>query len=245
MIKALLNSIARLLALYVLGTSLVFADYQQGLDAYIQGDFAGAQAFWLAGSKQKDARSMFNLGLLHQQRKVTNASQEQAHKWLRLASEHGYVPAAYHLGLLILDDQRAEGIRWIKIASEQGYYPANKYLANLDGLDVTEFESSKTSLRSEKWITELANDRWTIQLLAFNEFAKVQAFVNEHDIQEKVAFFREPSGGVMLFKLMYGDYSSKDDAQQARDALPASLTRHGPWLRRIDDVKAAIAALEK
>ena len=40
-------------------------DYKQGLTAYFDGDYALAKSHWLQGATQAQAKSMFNLGLLH------------------------------------------------------------------------------------------------------------------------------------------------------------------------------------
>ena len=237
----------RVAVVFLVGTTFAHADYQQGLDAYMQGDFSRAQLLWRDASKQeKDARSMFNLGLLHQFDKVADASPEKADRWFQLAAEHGYIPAAHHLGVQMLTDRRGDGLAWIQKASDQGYLPAQRYLAKLNGVSVSGLSATKSKpLRSESWISKQPSEQWTIQLLAFNELPKVEAFVAEHDLHQRVAFFREPSRGVMFFKLVYGSYSSKDAALEARDSLPPNLKSHGPWLRSIADVKSAIAALEK
>jgi len=236
------------LALLCASTNLVWADYKQGLDAYIEGDFARAQNLWQASAQQNDARSMFNLGLLHQQLKIEGASRQQADLWFSKAVEQGYMPAAYHLGILLLPESYQEGLEWIQKASAAGYVPAQKYIANLDGADASQLSagnSNSSSLRAEAWINQQDSARWTIQLLAFNEFSKVEAFVEEHGLYQDVAYFREPSREVMFFKLIYGSYSSKEAALAARESLSNDLNSHGPWLRPFAEVKSAIAALEK
>ena len=248
MIRVLRQCLILGLALFFASTTLVWADYQQGLDAYIEGDFARAQSLWHASTKQNDARSMFNLGLLHQQLKIESASLQQAEIWFTKAAEQGYMPAAYHLGISVLSERRQQGLEWIQKASAAGYVPAQKYLANLNGIDASQVSvenSNSSSLRAETWINKQDSARWTIQLLAFNELSKVEAFVEEHDLHQEVAYFREPSRDVMFFKLIYGSYVSKETAQAARESLASDLSSHGPWLRPFAEVKSAIAALEK
>ena len=48
-------------------------DYRDGLKAYFDNDYKQAQTFWLTSAKAGNARSMFNLGLLHEQRKIVGA----------------------------------------------------------------------------------------------------------------------------------------------------------------------------
>ncbi len=217
----------------------VFAnEIDQGMDAYFSGDYKRAQAVWrLAALNEKDARAMFNLGLLHEQERVASASQEQARDWYRKAADHGYVPAGFHLAQILLskNDQDDEALLLIQKASQEGYAPAQRYLEKRGGV-------ARVELKSENWILKKSPQRWTVQLLAFNELAKVKDFIRQHDLSKKAAFFREPSRGATFYKLVYGDYESKQAAQSAREALPAALRQHGPWLRRFSDVQTAIRA---
>ncbi len=228
-----------LLVALLLASGLSHASsFDEGLDAYLKRDYAKAQSVWRQNAlTQKDGRSMFNLGLLHEQRRILGASEDKAKEWFRKSAQSGYLAANYHLALKLLkdNDQDDEALLLIQKASDQGYMPAQRYLERRGDL-------VKQSLRSEEWILRQKPQRWTIQLLAFNEFAKVKDFVNEHDLHSSAAFFREPSRDVLFYKLIYGDYSSKDAAHQAREALPAKLRQHGPWLRKLSDVQAAVRA---
>ena len=55
----------------VLFTNTSRADqaYSDGFSAYLKNDFKAAQSFWLNSAQSGNARSMFNLGLLHEQAK--------------------------------------------------------------------------------------------------------------------------------------------------------------------------------
>ncbi len=243
--------------MYFCNAVVAYADYQQGLDAYLKGDFQNAQDLWKQAAQGEDARSMFNLGLLHQQEKISDASLEQAIKWYERAVEHGYLPAAYHLGALMIEQGSGDGLRWVEKASQEGYLPAQRYLARTGVLttdvasavpresssDVS--QANKPSIRSEAWITKQQSNGWTIQLRAFKELSEVEAFVAEHNLYQSAAFFREASRDVVFYKVMYGYYVSKDAAEKAREALSSELQSHGPWLRRIEEVKASIAKSEK
>ena len=98
--------------------------YQEGLKAYIDGQFSEAQKHWLKAANAKDAKSMFNLGLLHEQNKLTNSNLDKALNWYRLASDNGYPPAAYHLAQRMLERGGSDddAIALIKHAAENSLY---------------------------------------------------------------------------------------------------------------------------
>ena len=219
-------------------------DYQLGLAAYIDGEYREAQRFWLKAANQKEPKSMFNLGLLHEQKKLTGARIEKALNWYRLAAENGYPPAGYHLAQRMLErggsDDDAIGL--INRAAKQGYAPAKRYLgieqendAESQVIEPTAITSSsltaKTKVQSEIWINRQRGQNWTIQLLAFKEKKQVVAFVLEHGLHQKAAYFSENNGSDQFYKLVFGSFESKDKAAEARDGLSPALQQHGPWLR--------------
>lgn len=255
--------------------------YEQGLRAYFDKDYEQAKAQWLQGAKQGEAKSMFNLGLLHEQGRVNNHDPIKAEEWFVLAGKSGYVPADYHLALRIIknngDKARANGL--LSDAAAKGFAPAMHYLngdapsqstatlrasasvqANADvnslelsssGPKASNGNSSKKYF-SESWVLSKSPSDWTIQLLAFSDEAKVKAFIEDNKLNStkldgarlnnSVAYFLEKSNGKALYKLIYGAYQTKKQADVARQNLHADLKQHGPWLRSLESVQMLIKA---
>jgi septal ring-binding cell division protein DamX len=225
------------------------SDYQDGVSAYIDGDFDLAREHWLEAVKDQDARSMFNLGLLHEQNKLPTSVNDTANNWYRLAAENGYTPATYHLAQRLLErggsDEQA--ITLIQRAADQGYAPARRHL----GLPVATavdadsgvafesevFEASELGYQTESWINRQQDSYWTIQLLAFTEKEQVLAFIEDHSLQRKTAYFTEVQNGEVFYKLVYGSFKSKDIASLARQNLGPLLQQHSPWLRTWQSVQ--------
>lgn len=234
---------------YSLVCTSVFAvddniDYKQGLEFYIEGDYAKAYQHWLSAVEAKHPRAMFNLGLLHEQRRIPDASSDKADSWFDQASKHGYVAADYHLAMRWLAqggrDEEANAL--IDKAANAGYAPAQQRLTgrNYPKLDSTQKITPK--YLTESWIVARARSNWTIQLLAFKDRAKVESFIDQHDLRAKTAYFAELTEEGVLFKLIYGSYESKDKAEFARQNLPKSVAQNGPWLRPIESVQTVIRA---
>lgn len=225
-------------------------DYSQGVAAFIDGDYAQAHQFWISAAANGDAKSMFNLGLLNEQSKLSTGSTEKAEEWYRKAASNGYPAASYHLAQRLLERGGSDddAISLIKAAAEQGYAPALRYFgdtskSNLNSLaDVEPIEPLSNSQRDEfqieSWINRQKGDYWTIQLLAFTHESKVQEFIDQHGLQSKAAYFIEKKDGVVWYKLIYGAFDSKDKATFARQNLSTKLQEFGPWLRTIASVQA-------
>jgi len=229
-------------------------DYQEGLTAYIDGNYALAQKHWLRGAQEKDAKSMFNLGLLHEQAKVNGANNEKAMNWFSLANDNGYSAAAYHMAQRMLDRGGSddEAISLIRTSAAKGYAPARRYLGlRSDAGLVAEISSEVPVTRNEPgvstvpaddlaWISRQPSKNWTIQLLAFTDKGKVDSFVREHNLSDRARYYSEAVNGEVFYKLVYGSYASKDKADFARQNLNSDLSEHGPWLRQWSSVHKAL-----
>lgn len=222
--------------------------YSDGLSAYLKGDYEAAKSFWLKGAKAKNARSMFNLGLLHERRQITGASEDKALSWYRLAADNGYAAADYHLALYLesTGGSQSEIDTLLERARQNGYEPAmaqsSKAGSPIAGTssDTRALARKGLGYRTERWLNGRRAESWTIQMLAFNDESKVQAFIDTHGLKNQAAYYSERSSGETLYKLVYGVYDSKDKADFARQNLSNELKQHGPWLRTIASVQTAI-----
>ena len=225
-------------------------DYKAGLAAYIDGDFGLAQQHWLEAANQKDAKSMFNLGLLHEQNKLENSSIEKALNWYRLAADNGYPAAGYHLAQRMLERGGSDddAMALIRVAADKDYVPAKRHLgfeqasdsrtpSGVEANTVKQPEEGKSAYQSENWINRQRGENWTIQLLAFRSKEQVLAFIDLHRLQSDAAYFSESKGGEVFYKLVYGSYDSKFKATFARQNLSDALQEHGPWLRTLSSVQ--------
>lgn len=234
------------LLLALLPIKVVIADdYSDGFAAYINGDFVEAQQYWLEGARNGDAKSMFNLGLLNEQSRLTSGDSLKAEEWYRKAADNGYSAANYHLAQRLFErggsDDQAMAL--VKSAAEQGYAPAVRYMGGESPYSLAVSASTGVLKKGggyqvEGWINKQQGKYWTIQLLAFKQESKVQSFINDHGLQEKAAYFVEKKDGVLWYKLIYGSFDSKDKATFARQNLSKTLQEFGPWLRTIASVQA-------
>jgi TPR repeat protein len=53
--------------------------------------------------QQRDSEAQFEVGVMHIDGRGVTQNNEEAVKWLRLATEQGYAPAQYFLGLMYAD----------------------------------------------------------------------------------------------------------------------------------------------
>jgi len=83
--------------------ALVHADFQAGVDAYNQGDYATAVKEWRPLAEQGDANAQFNLGQMHRKGQGVPQDYGAAARWYRLAAEQGIDDAQFTLGVMYQD----------------------------------------------------------------------------------------------------------------------------------------------
>ena len=79
----------------------IFAqDFQKGLEAYQNKDFATALKEWKPLAEGGDSAAQYNLGLMYKNGEGVPKNYKEALKWYKLATEQGFLIAPYNLGLM-------------------------------------------------------------------------------------------------------------------------------------------------
>ena len=103
----------------------VFADWEEGLDVYIAGDYVTAFREFKTLAEQGDAMAQFNLGYMYYQGEGVTQDNKEAVKWFRLAAEQGDAEAQNSLGWMYkygkgVTQDHKEAVKWFRLATEQG-----------------------------------------------------------------------------------------------------------------------------
>ena len=109
----------------LMGTPAFSADYQKGLTAYQNGDYATALREFTPLAKQGYAGAQSNLGWMYDNGQGVPQDYKTALKWYRLAAEQGDADAQYNLGVMYDNGQGVPqdyktAVKWWKLAAEQG-----------------------------------------------------------------------------------------------------------------------------
>lgn len=98
--KRILTSTVLGLSLGLWGVSVYAQDFEKGLEAARQDDFATALQEWLPLAEQGDPRSQVQLGLMYANGVGVTQDDREAVKWYRLASERGDAYAHFCMGVM-------------------------------------------------------------------------------------------------------------------------------------------------
>jgi len=126
--------VAIFLPMFLLNPPITWgADYQKGLEAAKEGDFARANRLWRPLAEQGNANAQFSLGNLYQFGDGVTKDHKIAARWYERAAIQGVAKAQYNLGFLFYNsrqlnrDYRA-AVKWFRLAAEQGFLLAQTNL---------------------------------------------------------------------------------------------------------------------
>lgn len=98
-----------------------------------------------------------------------------------------------------------------------------------------------TAAACADWLARSGANTHTLQLMASREIASAQAYVERHALDE-TAICSYAIKGRLWHALVRGQYDSAASARAALAALPARVRADGAYVRRIQEIRAALAA---
>ena len=117
-------------------TTLVWADFETGMDAYQRGNYATALSEWRPLAEEGDAQAQLHLGVLYANGDGVPQNYANAHQWYEQAAAQGYPMAQFNLGVLYdngdgVPQDYAKARQWYEQAADRGYAMAQTNLGVL------------------------------------------------------------------------------------------------------------------
>jgi len=103
-------------------------------------------------------------------------------------------------------------------------------------------ETEERAIHGETWLLSQKPSHYTIQIMGVRKEALLFDFVESAQLlkQNEIAYYRTTFKDKPWFRLLYGVYATKKDAQAAADAFPPKIRKSSPWIRRLSGVQKAI-----
>ncbi|MGR5151937.1 SPOR domain-containing protein [Photobacterium swingsii] len=97
----------------------------------------------------------------------------------------------------------------------------------------------KTETRPTYQYVEAAKDGYTIQVLALSHNQGFTTYMNKLPSNQPVWTNKKVLDGLPWYTLLFGQYETREQAKRALNALPQDIKNYGPFIRKIDDIKAS------
>jgi len=166
------------------------ADFQKGLTAAFNGDYATALREWKPLAEQGNADAQYNLGFMYDKGRGIPQDYKTAVKWYKLSAEQGDADAQTNLGFIyekglgVPQDYKI-AVRWYILSAEQGNADAQYNLGLMygTGLGVTQ-----DNIYAHMW--------WSVAELSGNKSASknkdiIAKRMNSNQIEKAQEFARE------------------------------------------------------
>lgn len=86
-----------------------------------------------------------------------------------------------------------------------------------------------------------ANGRYTLQLMAANRLDTLESYANSHGLQpSSVSYYRVQKNDTNLYMLVYGEYATRAEAEEAANAISPDVPGVHPWIKPLAVIKKEI-----
>ena len=114
------------------------APLEDGMNAYMVGNYAKAGKFFAPLAEQGNAEAQFRLGTMYADGQGVRRDDRLAVKWLNLAANQGHASAQQKLGIMYRDGRGVqqdyqEALKWFRLSAEQGNAFAQRNLSAMYG----------------------------------------------------------------------------------------------------------------
>jgi TPR repeat protein len=225
--------------------------YDQGLG--VTRDSKKSAQWFGKAARQGNAAAQFNLGNAYLNGRGVSRDTARTEYWWRQAAAQGYAKAQYNLGSLLISDGKTadileEGIAWYRAAAEQGLAMARQKLHEIDepvAFFKTTLDPQREPARSEARILTANPKRFLIQLFSGKQAGSAERFISQYDLSRFALPFRFKGRDGTWTGVVYGDYASREEAQQAIDSFKPALRELNPWIRASKDVQNLLREVRK
>ena len=223
-------------------------------------DYKKAYEWYLKAANQGHSIAMNNIGVLFENGWGVKKNYADAVKWYRDAAELGYSYAQYNLGLMLLNGKGAKKDKtkatyWLGLASLQGVKQAQE-LVNNDHAKPPSSASQPSSMfrhgtksskdkshmnigiKRDSWLLAQNPEYYTLELFHSEEENALLRYIHHNGITGAVAYFKiKAKNGKEEFSLVYGTFSTYENAEKKLKTLPPEMTKWTPWIRKFSQIQ--------
>lgn len=87
----------------------------------------------------------------------------------------------------------------------------------------------QNGIYEQTWIKQQNKNHFTLQLLGTHQKNTLPKYLKKHSLNSNAAIFKNKRNNKDWFTLIYGNYATKADAQNAANKLPKAVSK--PWVR--------------
>ena len=104
---------------------------------------------------------------------------------------------------------------------------------------------TNAGVHSPDWLLKQPSNNWSLQILGAYKPETLLSYVHQHQLGNKVAYFRTRLGKQDWHVILYGQYPGKDKAKAVIPYLPKYIQNNNPWPKDLKSIQKAIIQHKK
>ncbi len=201
--------------------------FHQGMQAYLDSNYQQAYKAWSQAAGQKHPKAAFNIGMMWLQGQVPGQAEDkkQALGYFQQAASLGYTPAKAYLKK---DPENLSVKQQTSTTKSESTIEQDSNSSNSD---------TRETYTNNTWLKQYSDSAWVIQIFASQDSSLLKQMIREYSLKDKAQIVTEKIEGALWYKLIYGQYETKQKALNARQSLPERLRKEKPWVRSVSAIK--------
>ena len=230
-LKLIVASIVSILMM----SSFVYADmYQDAVNATIERDYDRAISLWQKLARKGDPVAQYNLAVFYREGYGIKADRTKSNHFLKTAVRGGLVEAANKFNSDNI--QPADKDEVTKVIAQ---YKTTTLSPSL-------LLSEKQEIPKEKlndpvgWVMAQNPMHYTLQLASSRSEDRVKKVYEQNGMKGKGGYYKRERDGDVWYFLIYGAYSSSDEATSKISELPEEIRKGSPWVRKLKNIQRVV-----
>lgn len=236
--------------------------YYRGIGLEI--DYQKASSLFTSAAEQEHPHAQYSLAVMYAFGQGFDKDYQQALQWFRKSAAHHVAQAQFNLGVFYengygLEKDLATAKKWYQLASKGGLGEAKSKLIELeqtdsntiqhpDVADLVDKQADKVdskplrdnNIRREAWVKQQSGKSYTLQLSSMLEEKDIVNFIQKHQLAADAAYIEVVIKGTTRYNVLYGSYTTYEEAQKSAASLPESLGNSKPWVRNFGILQGLI-----
>lgn len=233
--------------------------YAEAKTAYLTHDYQRALAVVGPRAIAGEPWAQYTLGYMYHYGQGVALDKQMAREWILRAAKQGYAPAQHALERISsksppidadtkssadedaatgatggLDEQQPQQAPSRTVPTTDLPVPASSAISDV----ASQTENRDGGIKDHSWVVAQDPQLFTIQLIGFSSETSAIRFIQNNHLESKSAYYSAMHSGQPWFAVIYGKFSSRDDAHQALKQLPSDLRSASPWVRSFHDIQA-------
>jgi DamX protein len=109
---------------------------------------------------------------------------------------------------------------------------------DVDKVVINSVSSAPKTVAGKAWVMAQSAKNYTFQIAGLSRESQLKQYLSEHELPENVWTYETVRNNKPWYVVLYGSFSSVEQANVAKLKLPAAVQKDKPWLKRFAQIQS-------